>query len=91
MDTQKQAEVGSHYLVIYPDMPTFRTIYSNYAKSELEEDSNELVVILSCYETTYGVRKILSEVLDVKKHVRRLSYDSELLRFTLLMDNNNKT
>jgi hypothetical protein len=92
VDTQKQAEVGSHYLVIYPDMPTFRTIYSNYAKSELEEDSNELVVILPCYETTYGVRKILSEVLDVKKRCeRRLSYDSELLRFTLLMDNNNKT
>ncbi|CAN5515086.1 hypothetical protein BH18THE2_BH18THE2_22200 [soil metagenome] len=70
VDTLKQAEVGSHYLVIYPDIPTFRTIYSNYAKSELEEDSNELVVILLCYETTYGVRKILSEVLDVKKHVR---------------------
>lgn len=58
MDTLKQAEVGSHYLVIYPDIPTLRTIYSNYAKSELEEDSNELVVILPCYETTYGVRKI---------------------------------
>jgi len=70
VDTLKQAEVGSHYLVIYPDIPTFRTIYSNYAKSELEGDSNELVVILPCYETTYGVRKILSEVLDVKKYVR---------------------
>jgi hypothetical protein len=70
VDTLKQAEVGSHYLVIYPDIPTFRTIYSNYAKRELEEDSNELVVILPCYETTYGVRKILSEVLDVTKHVR---------------------
>jgi hypothetical protein len=70
VDTLRQAEVGSHYLVIYPDIPTFRSIYSNYAKSELEEDNNELVVILPCYETTYGVRRILSEVLDVKKHVR---------------------
>ena len=43
------AEYGVHYLVIYPDMITLRRIYSYYAKMQLE-DNNEIVLILPYYE-----------------------------------------
>jgi hypothetical protein len=53
------AEYGVHYLVIYPDMITLRRIYSYYAKMQLE-DNNEIVLILPYYETTEMVRNVLS-------------------------------
>jgi hypothetical protein len=65
----RQAEMGCHYLVVYPNTPTLRKIYSSYTKSQLE-DNNELVVILPYYETTYAVRSILSQTIDVRKCVK---------------------
>jgi hypothetical protein len=69
------SEYGVHSLVVYPDMNTLRRIYSYYAKMQLE-DNNELVLILPYYETTETVRSILSEdhssnggsVFDVSKY-----------------------
>jgi MEDS: MEthanogen/methylotroph, DcmR Sensory domain len=65
-----------HYLVIYPDMITLREIYSYYAKMQLE-DKNEIVLIVPYYETTEMVRSALSgenknnngsSTLDVRKY-----------------------
>jgi hypothetical protein len=53
----------SSYAVIadvYPDIETLRETYSRYAKSQLE-DNNEIVLILPYYETANDVRKTLSE------------------------------
>jgi hypothetical protein len=69
------AEYGVHYLVIYPDMITLRRIYSYYAKMQLE-DNNEIVLILPYYETTEMVRNVLSgddknnqgSTIDVRKY-----------------------
>jgi hypothetical protein len=59
LDALKESQPGTHGLVIYPDMPTIRAIYSLYSRILLE-DSNEIVLILPYYETTDMVRLVLS-------------------------------
>jgi hypothetical protein len=64
------SEIGSHFLVQYPDLPTLREMYSHYIKSAVPGD-NEIVVILPFYETTDNVRRILSEdsaCINVRKY-----------------------
>ncbi len=69
------AEYGVHYFVVYPDINTLRRIYSYYAKMQLE-DNNEIVLIIPYYETTEMVRSVLSEenkdnqsnIIDVRKY-----------------------
>ena len=61
----KQAEDGSHYLLIYPGLSTLREIYSSCIKSEIE-CSNNIVLILSYYESPDKLRKILSDGFDSK-------------------------
>ena len=51
---------GSHFAIIYPDLPTLREMYSQYVKSVLS-DGNEIVMILPFLETVYNVRRTLSE------------------------------
>ncbi len=53
-----QSEVGSHNILIYPDISTFREVYSNYIKKQLEH-GNENVLILPYYETTNKAREVL--------------------------------
>jgi hypothetical protein len=59
LDALKESLPGSHCLMVYPDLVTLRAIYSNYAKVQLE-DNNEIVLILPYYETTDMVRLVLS-------------------------------
>lgn len=82
LEIMLQADYGSHYIIVYPDLSTLRKIYSNYSKIQLE-DKNDIVLILPFYETTESVRKILStsdddvslgfcddrvSILDIRKH-----------------------
>src|SRR6188472_2268907 len=53
-------EYGSHSILVYPNIETLREAYSRYAKKQLE-DNNEIVVILPYYETTDKVRKTLTD------------------------------
>ena len=71
-----QAEYGSHYLLIHPELGILRDIYSRYVKKQLEEE-NEIVLIISYYETADSVRQILSsptsnlqnnKSIDVRKY-----------------------
>ena len=69
-----KSEFGSHFLVIYHDLDTFRELYSHYAKAALKD--NEIVVILPFYETVNNVRSILSEdsaCIDVEKYEKEQS------------------
>lgn len=70
------AEYGAHYLLIHPELRTIRKIYSRYVKKQLEEE-NEIVLIVSYYETADSVRQILSSTtgnlqnnnsIDVRKY-----------------------
>ena len=80
LETMLQAEYGSHYIIVYPDLLTLRKIYSVYSKMQLE--NKNIVLLLPFYETTESVRKILStsddvslgfcddrvSILDIRKH-----------------------
>src|SRR2546425_10347542 len=68
----KRARQGSHYIIVYRDLPTLRKIYSQYTKRQIEE-KNEIVLILPHYETTDVVRCVLSQMatIDVKEYEKR--------------------
>jgi hypothetical protein len=70
LDALKQSQSGSHCLMVYPDLITLRAIYSNYAKIQLE-DNNEIVLILPYYETTDMVRLVLSGASTNDDNVNR--------------------
>ena len=55
-----QAEYGSHYLIVYPDLATLREMYSKYIQKQINEN-NETILINPFYETTDSVRQILSK------------------------------
>jgi hypothetical protein len=50
---------GKHIILIYPNMDSFREIYSHYCKTALE--NNEIVLLLTYYETINNVRQTLNE------------------------------
>ena len=53
-------------MLVYPDLPTFRRIYGQFTKAQL--DDNGVVVLFPYYETTDSVRHILSQLgIDVRK------------------------
>jgi hypothetical protein len=56
----RQADFGSHYTVIYPNLAILREIYSNYTLTQVEEN-NEIVVLIPYYETTDSVRSVLQK------------------------------
>ena len=51
---------GDHIILIYPDLYSFRDIYSHYCKPALE--NNEIVLLLTYYETIDSVRQTLKEI-----------------------------
>jgi len=68
----KHAREGSHYIVVYRDLSMLRKIYSQYTKRQIEE-KNEIVLILSHYETIDMVRYVLSHMatIDVKQYEKQ--------------------
>jgi hypothetical protein len=63
IEALRQADYGSHYLIIYPGLTVLRQIYSRYIKTQLEEN-NELIFVIPYYETTDKVRYILNEKIN---------------------------
>jgi MEDS: MEthanogen/methylotroph, DcmR Sensory domain len=69
-----ESEAGSHLLVLYHDLTTYREMYSNYIKAAL--NNNEIILVLPFYETADSVRQILSEdsaCIDVRKKEKEQS------------------
>jgi len=57
-----------HNLIIYEDLFMLREIYSTFAKKALEKD-NEIMLIVTTYETPHTVRDMLREYdINVQKH-----------------------
>jgi hypothetical protein len=56
-----QAEHGSHYLIVYPDLTTLREMYSQYIRRQIKNNNNEIILINPFYETTDSVRQVLSK------------------------------
>jgi hypothetical protein len=58
---------GEHIILIYPNFYALREIYSHYCNIALKND--ELLLILTCYETAGRIRQILKELdIDVEKY-----------------------
>jgi hypothetical protein len=67
--TQQLAGIdyGEHVILIYPNLDSLRQIYSQYCRDALE--NNELVLLLTYYETTDRVRQTLKEIgIEVDRH-----------------------
>ena len=63
---------GDHIVLIYPNQYSFREIYSRYCKTALE--NNEIVLLLTYYETIDGVRQTLKEIgIDTEKYEKERS------------------
>lgn len=59
---------SEHNILIYDDLYTLREIYCRSAKNALEKN-NEIMLIVSTYETPKTVREMLTEYeIDVKKY-----------------------
>lgn len=71
-----ESEFGAHFLVVYPDLVTFRETYSRYVKEAMKD--NEIVIILPFYETVNDVRRIMSED-GLGISVRRYEKEQSLL------------
>jgi ssDNA-binding Zn-finger/Zn-ribbon topoisomerase 1 len=69
LEKLKSAKKGSHYIIVYSDLPTLRKIYSQHIKRQIEE-KKEIVLILPHHETTDMVRYVLFELvkMDVRKY-----------------------
>lgn len=53
-------------MLVYPDLHTFRRIYGQFTKAQL--DDNGVVLLCPYYETTDSVRHVLSQLgIDVRK------------------------
>lgn len=53
-------------MLVYPDLHTFRRIYSQFTKAQL--DDNGVVMLFPYHETTDSVRQVLSQLgIDVMK------------------------
>lgn len=72
----RESEFGAHFLVVYPDLVTFRETYSRYVKEAMKD--NEIVIILPFYETVNDVRRIMSED-GLGISVRRYEKEQSLL------------
>ena len=70
----KRSALGTHALVLYPDLLTMRELYSFYARSALAD--SEIVLILPYLETVSSVKQILSEDsanINVRKYEKEQS------------------
>jgi len=63
---------GNHIVLIYPNLYSLREIYSRYCKTALE--NNEVVLLLTYYETIDCVRQTLKEIgIDTEKYEKERS------------------
>jgi hypothetical protein len=71
MNSEQQLQnscYSEHNMVIYEDLYTLREIYCKFSKKALEKN-NEIVLIVTTYETPNTVRGMLSEYeIAVQKH-----------------------
>ena len=66
-----QAEHGTHFMIVYPNLNTLRELYSAYTQKQIKEN-NGIVLLNPFYETTNSVRLRLSQYdhdgMDISKY-----------------------
>ena len=62
-----ETSYGEHNIVVYPDLDSFREIYTRLTKARIEK-FNDLVMLMPHYETIKSVEQSLAELdINVKK------------------------
>lgn len=70
-----QTEYGEHNILIYPDLDSFREIYSKLTMARLK-NNHDLVMLLPHYETEKSVRQSLTELeIDVQEVINNGSLE----------------
>jgi hypothetical protein len=78
-------KLGTHYLIIYPNIETVRKIYAQYIRVLLEEN-RVAILFFPYYDTTDKVRQeLILKGIDVKKYERDNSLT--LVDFAKVIDN----
>jgi len=78
-------KLGTHYLIIYPNIETVRKIYAQYIRVLLEEN-RVAILFFPYYDTTDKVRQeLMLKGIDVKKYQRDNSLT--LVDFAKVIDN----
>ena len=70
----RNSSLGTHALVLYPDLLTLKELYSFYARSALGD--SEIFLFLPYLETVANVKRVLSEDsanIDVRKYEKEQS------------------
>jgi hypothetical protein len=66
LEQLRHVRFTEHNVLTYPDIHSFRQVYSRFAKEKLE--ANEAVAILPYYDTIYNIKHFLGELeIDVLK------------------------
>jgi hypothetical protein len=60
------SKYGEHNMLVYSSLDEFREIYSDYCRIALQ--NNEVVLLISHYETINAVREALSREINVSKY-----------------------
>ena len=76
----RQADFGSHYTVIYPNLAILREIYSNYTLTQVDEN-NEIVVLIPYYETTDSVRSVLQKSMNSSSNSTNTSNAKKIRKY----------
>ena len=79
-----EADYGEHSILVYPDLDTFREVYTHEIKARLQ--NNDVVAVLPHYETLSSIKINLSELdIDItalQNEKRLLIIDSAQVFFT---------
>ena len=60
---------GEHNMLVYPDLDTFKEMYCMYAKIHLQPKYNEILLIVTNYETPEKIKQNLKDFdVDAEKH-----------------------
>jgi len=62
-----ETQAGSHSIVVYPNLETFREIYVPFTKHELE--GNQIVLMLSHYETVNSITQYLKSKFNIQGYL----------------------
>jgi hypothetical protein len=72
-----QSEHGAHHLIVYPNQIVLRELYTNYVKTQLEQE-NKTVLIMPHYETTDSLKRVLIGA-DIDNEDMMKKYDDSLI------------
>ena len=72
-DELRQSEIGSHFLIQYPDLPTFREMYSYYTKSALYYENEQRLLIMDSLKGYFGSAHGLMPFVEQTVHYAKSS------------------